>query len=49
VLQGAKEEVARVVVGWRDEWMATRVLPADVDVHNGEELLTVVVEEDNYS
>ena len=48
VLQGAKEEVARVVVGWRDEQMAMSVLPTDVDVHNGEELLTVVVEEDDY-
>jgi ribosomal protein S19 len=48
VLQGAKEEVARVVVGWRDERMAMSMLPADVDVHNGEELLTVAVEEDDY-
>ena len=46
--QGAKEEVTHVVVGWRDERMAMSVLPTDMDVHNGEELLTVVVEEDDY-
>ena len=48
MLQGAKEEVARVVVGCRDEWVTTSVLPVDVDVLNSEELLTVVVEEDDY-
>lgn len=47
VLQSAKEEVACVVVCWRDELVATSVLLVDVDVLNGEELLTIDVEEDD--
>ena len=47
MLQGAKEEVARVVVGWRDERVATSVVPADVHILSVEELLTVAVDEDD--
>jgi hypothetical protein len=31
VLQGVEEEVARVIIGWRDERVAMSVLSADVD------------------
>ena len=47
MLYRVEEEVARVVVGQGDEWVAVDMLPADVDVHNGEEFLTVAVEEDD--
>ena len=47
MLQGAKEKVAHVIVDWRDERVAMSVLPPDEDVLNGEELLTVAVEEDD--
>ena len=47
MLQRAEEEVAHVIVGRGDKRVAFGVLPADVGVPNGEELLSVVVEEDD--
>ena len=47
VLQGAKEKVAHVIVDWRDERVATSVVPADVHILSVEELLTVAVDEDD--
>lgn len=44
MLQDAEEEVVRVIIGQRDEWVAIGMLPADVDVFDEEELLAVVVE-----
>ena len=47
VLQGAEEEVARVIVGQGNEWVAIGMQPANANVLNGEELLAIAVEEDD--
>jgi hypothetical protein len=47
VLQSAKQEVAHVIICQGDEWVDVGVLPVNVDVLNGEELMVVAVEEDD--